>query len=220
MEFNGHCGPSYWRTRSLRCANTGWNWCSSVALPGPSYKCGHCDYVYDPTVADPDRGCDPIANFDELDVGWKCPQCQGPKQDFVEHEDPYTAMRGHTIVLNDHQHDGRIWDDATWAHFLTCWVGAPDGLAQYVADNGIAAAMGYEKTIAIGSCYAEWTEHFHDQAKTKTLYQAGADTLDWWRQGTDHYWPNDPRYYDDYGGYTSKRFCGDPSTRLQVEHNQ
>ncbi len=51
------------------------------------YRCEVCDWIYDPTVGDPDGGIAPGTPFEELPDDWKCPVCGVGKEDFVEEPD-------------------------------------------------------------------------------------------------------------------------------------
>ncbi|UNC91925.1 rubredoxin [Candidatus Contubernalis alkaliaceticus] len=48
------------------------------------YICMVCSYIYDPEIADPDRGVDPITIFDDLPEEWCCPICGAEHFDFQE----------------------------------------------------------------------------------------------------------------------------------------
>lgn len=45
-------------------------------------KCIGCDYVYDPTVGDPDNGIPAGTSFADLPDTWICPDCGLPKDTF------------------------------------------------------------------------------------------------------------------------------------------
>ena len=46
------------------------------------WKCGLCDYVYDPAAGDPDGGIAPGTSFEDLPDSWVCPWCGAPKNVF------------------------------------------------------------------------------------------------------------------------------------------
>jgi len=46
------------------------------------YKCGGCDYVYDPAVGDPDGGIAAGTAFEDIPDSWVCPICGLTKEDF------------------------------------------------------------------------------------------------------------------------------------------
>lgn len=46
------------------------------------YVCDVCDYVYDPTVGDPESGIAPGTSFEDLPDDWTCPVCGVTKDDF------------------------------------------------------------------------------------------------------------------------------------------
>ena len=39
------------------------------------YKCDACDYVYDPSVGDPDNGVPAGTPFEKIPDTWVCPVC-------------------------------------------------------------------------------------------------------------------------------------------------
>jgi len=47
-----------------------------------NYRCVICNYVYDPTVGDPDSGIEPVKAFEDLPADWVCPLCGAGKEDF------------------------------------------------------------------------------------------------------------------------------------------
>ena len=47
--------------------------------------CTICQYVYDPTLGDPDRGIAPGTSFEALPDDWSCPLC-GAGKDVFEKE--------------------------------------------------------------------------------------------------------------------------------------
>ena len=46
------------------------------------YKCTVCDWVYDPTVGDPDSGIAPGTKFEDIPDDWACPICGVTKEMF------------------------------------------------------------------------------------------------------------------------------------------
>lgn len=50
------------------------------------FVCTVCEYVYDPTVGDPDSGIQPGTDFADLPEDWTCPVC-GVGKDMFEPED-------------------------------------------------------------------------------------------------------------------------------------
>ncbi len=46
------------------------------------YSCTLCDYVYDPTVGDPDGDIAPGTEFKDIPEDWVCPLCGATKDDF------------------------------------------------------------------------------------------------------------------------------------------
>lgn len=46
------------------------------------YKCPTCDYIYDPSLGDPESGIPPGTSFDDLPDDWVCPDCGEPKEEF------------------------------------------------------------------------------------------------------------------------------------------
>ena len=48
------------------------------------FICTLCSYIYDPEIADPNRGIDPITIFDGLPDEWSCPSCGAETYDFQE----------------------------------------------------------------------------------------------------------------------------------------
>lgn len=51
------------------------------------YKCLLCGYVYDPAVGDPDNGVGAGIAFEDLPVGWVCPDCGAGIDEFEPVED-------------------------------------------------------------------------------------------------------------------------------------
>lgn len=47
------------------------------------YACEYCDYIYDPTVGDPENGINPGTKFEDLPDDWVCPDCNVGKEEFV-----------------------------------------------------------------------------------------------------------------------------------------
>lgn len=48
------------------------------------YRCEVCNYVYDPSVGDPDAGVQPGTAFEEIPDTWICPVCGATKDKFVK----------------------------------------------------------------------------------------------------------------------------------------
>jgi rubredoxin len=46
------------------------------------YGCTICDYVYDPSIGDPDAGIKPGTPFEKIPDDWVCPICGTSKADF------------------------------------------------------------------------------------------------------------------------------------------
>ena len=46
------------------------------------YICTVCQYIYDPTVGDPDAGIEPGTAFEDIPEDWVCPDCGVTKIDF------------------------------------------------------------------------------------------------------------------------------------------
>lgn len=46
-------------------------------------ECKICWYVYDPAVGDPVWQVPPGTPFTQLPGHWKCPECDGPRQQFM-----------------------------------------------------------------------------------------------------------------------------------------
>lgn len=44
--------------------------------------CTVCQYVYDPTIGDPENGVAPGTTFEDLPEGWVCPLCGALKDMF------------------------------------------------------------------------------------------------------------------------------------------
>lgn len=50
------------------------------------YICDVCDWVYDPTVGDPENGINPGVAFEDLPDDWVCPVCGVGKDQFSKTE--------------------------------------------------------------------------------------------------------------------------------------
>lgn len=48
------------------------------------YRCVVCEWIYDPTVGDPDGGIAPGTQFEEIPEDWVCPVCGVGKDMFEE----------------------------------------------------------------------------------------------------------------------------------------
>lgn len=46
------------------------------------YKCIVCGYIYDPAAGDPGQGVAAGTAFEDLPVGWVCPECGVGKDQF------------------------------------------------------------------------------------------------------------------------------------------
>ncbi len=46
------------------------------------YRCVVCDYIYDPSLGDPDSGIAPGTPFEQIPDTWVCPICQVDKSNF------------------------------------------------------------------------------------------------------------------------------------------
>lgn len=46
------------------------------------WRCTICDYIYDPTVGDPDGGIAPGTPFEKIPEDWVCPACGVGKDSF------------------------------------------------------------------------------------------------------------------------------------------
>ena len=46
------------------------------------YKCTVCDWVYDPSIGDPEHGVPAGTPFEELPDDWVCPLCFAGQEDF------------------------------------------------------------------------------------------------------------------------------------------
>ena len=46
------------------------------------YRCIICDYIYDPSLGDPDNGIAPGTSFDDIPDDWACPLCGADKSNF------------------------------------------------------------------------------------------------------------------------------------------
>lgn len=42
----------------------------------------YCEFIYNPTIGDPDRGIPPGIRFEDLPDTWKCPKCDAGKELF------------------------------------------------------------------------------------------------------------------------------------------
>ena len=51
------------------------------------YICPGCQYIYDPSVADPDSGIPAGTAFEDLPDDWVCPVCGLAKDEFEEYEE-------------------------------------------------------------------------------------------------------------------------------------
>jgi rubredoxin len=61
------------------------NFCKKEQHIMERWICTICQYVYDPTVGDPDRGIAPGTSFEALPDDWCCPLC-GAGKDVFEKE--------------------------------------------------------------------------------------------------------------------------------------
>lgn len=52
-------------------------------MDSEKYICEVCDWVYDPTVGDPDGGIAPGTSFADLPDDWVCPVCGVGKDQFA-----------------------------------------------------------------------------------------------------------------------------------------
>ena len=48
------------------------------------YKCEICDYVYDPSIGDPEQGIEAETAFENLPDDWVCPLCRAGVDEFVK----------------------------------------------------------------------------------------------------------------------------------------
>jgi len=48
------------------------------------YRCTVCNYIYDPTVGDPDSGVQPGTKFEDIPEAWVCPVCGVGKDKFTK----------------------------------------------------------------------------------------------------------------------------------------
>ena len=48
------------------------------------YRCTVCNYIYDPTIGDPDGGIQPGTVFEDIPDAWVCPVCGVGKDSFVK----------------------------------------------------------------------------------------------------------------------------------------
>lgn len=55
----------------------------SKTLPLEKYRCKICNYIYDPTIGDPDGGIAPGTPFEKIPDSWVCPICGAAKSEFV-----------------------------------------------------------------------------------------------------------------------------------------
>ena len=46
------------------------------------FRCTICDYIYDPSVGDPENGIAPGTAFEALPDDWLCPLCAQAKEVF------------------------------------------------------------------------------------------------------------------------------------------
>ena len=46
------------------------------------YVCIVCNYVYEPTIGDPDNGIEPNTSFQDIPEDWLCPLCHVGKDQF------------------------------------------------------------------------------------------------------------------------------------------
>lgn len=46
------------------------------------YSCTVCQWVYDPSIGDPEQGIDPGVAFENLPDDWVCPLCGVGKEEF------------------------------------------------------------------------------------------------------------------------------------------
>lgn len=51
-------------------------------------ECRICWYVYDPAVGDPIAQVPPRTPFAALPAAWRCPQCDGPRDQFLRLDEP------------------------------------------------------------------------------------------------------------------------------------
>ena len=47
------------------------------------WRCGVCNYIYDPEAGDPAGDIPPGTPFEELPDDWTCPECGAGKDEFV-----------------------------------------------------------------------------------------------------------------------------------------
>jgi len=47
------------------------------------YKCPTCNYIYDPTLGDPEADIPAGTSFEDLPDEWTCPDCGEEKSEFV-----------------------------------------------------------------------------------------------------------------------------------------
>jgi len=46
------------------------------------YECAICGYIYEPTAGTPGSGAPPGTAFEDLPEDWRCPVCQGGREEF------------------------------------------------------------------------------------------------------------------------------------------
>jgi len=46
------------------------------------YRCGLCEYLYDPSEGDPENGVKRGTSFEDLPDDWVCPVCGAGKDEF------------------------------------------------------------------------------------------------------------------------------------------
>ena len=51
------------------------------------YICTVCDYIYDPSMRDPESGIDARTEFEDIPDDWVCPLCGVGKEDFEPYEE-------------------------------------------------------------------------------------------------------------------------------------
>jgi rubredoxin len=49
------------------------------------YRCPVCGYIYDPVAGDDQAGVPAGTAFEDLPVGWSCPVCGAPRNEFEEY---------------------------------------------------------------------------------------------------------------------------------------
>lgn len=58
-----------------------------IPRKGPTmqkYRCVVCNYIYDPSIGDPDSGIQPGTPFEKIPDDWVCPICGADKSQFVK----------------------------------------------------------------------------------------------------------------------------------------